>query len=148
MALWIAGEEHRWRRRIATTIIFFCMALPLAGPVGESLAGPRDSAVVAARRMAERLRAAELSGSLAGDHPERAYVAFFLGAPWFGWQDSDPSRESFRRSDADLIAVRRGSPAEARLRQDGGFEDLDGRLFADAGEFGPVHVFRRMAADR
>jgi hypothetical protein len=100
-----------------------------------------------AAELANRLARANVSGPVAGSGMlpgGRAglYVAYLLDQPWYG----DKPRAlpaDFQASGARLIIAVRGSELAGALAEDGGFADLDSRLFAgpaEAAEF-PLKAF-------
>lgn len=146
------GEPGQAAERLRSGVRRWWLAawvLPSAALLLVALAGlPRLApAGACARRLADQLKEAGVSGPIAGSAPLRGgraglYTAFFLDQPWLG-DELRPTPEGFRRSGAKLVIVNRRAPVAAELARAREFRDLDAQLFGGsaAGERFPLKVF-------
>ncbi len=134
------------RRRVCFVAIWLAAVLPLFAQAVLL----RDRAATAgnyAVNLADKMRAAEVLGSLAGSANlpggrTGLYVAFHLNQPWHG-DELHPTPETISASGAKYFLVRRGSLLAVSLATRPEFQNLDARLFrnAAAAESFPVQVF-------
>jgi hypothetical protein len=123
------GQAPRWK----IWLVALAFLLPtLARPT--TWRPPAATAGECAWRLAEKLSALGISGPVASSAQMpggRAgmYVAFHLGAPWYG-DARQASASEFETSGARLVIVNRDLPVCRDLDRDTNFVDLDGRLFA------------------
>jgi hypothetical protein len=127
-------------KRVGVPLFFVAFALPALLLLGAAIVGlPRFApACKAARQLATKLDAARMAGPVAGSALMRGgraglYTAFFLNQPWHG-DEAEPTANSFKKSGARLIIVKRDDPVVNQLESDAALISLDNRLFASASE--------------
>ncbi len=140
-------------RRLAAVLIGVCFVGPgliLARP---ALGGFNDRASACAFDFAARLKAAGVTGPVAGSglvdgSRTGLYLAYLLNQQWFGDKPA-PTGADFKNSNARLVLVRRNQPIAVELEQDKSFRDLDNKLFESAEEAAqhPLKVFENRAAE-
>jgi len=147
--LWVAtlGAAGWWLKRrnlegskAASRVVSLCFASFMTLALvwcAASLRGLPNAASRDAMELAARMRAAKLSGPIAGHalmQGGRAglYTAWSLGQPWHG-EAADPTPRGFRTSGARFAIVVRGSPLEKALEFDPGFRNLDAEIFGSSG---------------
>jgi MFS family permease len=124
-----AGPSRRWRVWLG----WACIVGPLLAQM--ILIGDRTLfAGQCAQQLADRMRAAQLVGPMAGSANlpggrTGLYVAFRLQQPWHG-DKLAPTPAEIAGSGAKYFLVRRDSPLAAQLQADSQFRDLDETLYA------------------
>jgi hypothetical protein len=131
-------------------LVGLLVALPLLAQVGLIQDRTATAGRVAAQ-LADRFRAAQLAGPLAGSANllggrTGLYLAFLLNQPWHG-DKLAPTLDEILASRARYFVVRRATPLAAQLEADARFLKLDAALFGteEAAALCPVQVFEILA---
>jgi hypothetical protein len=149
VARWAASQVPRlWPWVLALSLVAVSYALPAAVRVAIALEGIPDPASQVAMALAEKLRAAQIRGPIAGSGliaggRTGLYVAFLMNEPWYG-DEVSPTVPALKRSGARLFVIARRHPLTNQLRLEPAFKDLDGLLFSskeEAEQF-PLQVFQ------
>ncbi len=142
---WLAPEGVAVSRGRAW-LVWLLVALPLLAQVGLIQDQTATAGRVAAQ-LADRFRAAQMTGPLAGSANlpggrTGLYLAFLLNQPWHG-DKLAPTLEEITASRARYFVVRRGTSLAAQLQADARFLKLDAALFGteEAAALCPVQVF-------
>ncbi|MGC3959331.1 MAG: hypothetical protein QM813_15730 [Verrucomicrobiota bacterium] len=135
----VASRGRMW-------ILGLLVAIPLLMQVGLFQDRTATAGRVAAQ-LADRFRAAQLTGPLAGSANlpggrTGLYLAFLLQQSWHG-DKLAPTLDEIAASRARYFVVRRATPLAAQLQADARFEGLDARLFGEENTAAlcPVQVF-------
>ena len=131
-------------------LVGLLVALPLLAQVGLI----QDRTATAGRvavQLADRFRAAQIAGPLAGSANlpggrTGLYLAFLLNQPWHG-DKLAPTLEEIAASRARYFVVRRATPLAAQLQADARLGGMDAMLFGteEAAAHCPVQVFEILA---
>jgi len=130
---WWKTAAPAWIQRHGMVLVACTVILPTLGR-GWLRPGLARAAGVQAHFLAQKISETHLAGPIAGSGSLSGgrtglYVAFLLDQPWYG-DDSRVNAESFKRSGARLIIVRRENPLVMEMDPDPGYRNLDPDLFA------------------
>jgi hypothetical protein len=139
---------RRWRRGalcLGALLVLSSFALPVLPNLAAAWRG-LEAPSIAARALATRLQAAQVSGPLVGiDGKEGIYLAFFLNQPWYG-EAHHPTLAQLKAVPARLYIIPRHADLRSQLDADPTFRNLDARLFTSAAEAQhyPWSVYQRL----
>jgi hypothetical protein len=145
----LSQHLRRWRRGawcVGVLLVVSSFAFPVLTKLPKALRG-LETPGVAAHRLSTKLRAAHISGPLAGiGTKEGLYIAFFMNQPWYG-EERQPTLERIKAAPATLYVMPRHSPLFALLDEDATFRNLDALLFTSVEEAQryPWRVYQRLA---
>ena len=141
-------EWPRFPRGFALALAAVLFAFPILPRVAASLEGMPNPGGYATLDLAERLRASQITGSVAGDgllmgSRTGLYIATLLDQPWLG-DKFDVTGTDYLASGADLIIVHRQHRVNSDMEFNPAFRDLDTVLFPDKmqAEQYPLRVYQ------
>jgi hypothetical protein len=149
VARWVTSQISRFSPWVlALSLVAVSFALPAVVRVAIALEGIPDPASHVAKALAEKLRAAQIRGPIAGSGliaggRTGLYLAFLMNEPWYG-DEVSPTVAALKRSGARLFVIARRHPLTNQLKSEPVFKDLDGLLFSsreEAEQF-PLKVFQ------
>jgi len=143
------GPGHsRVSRAVALCLVATSFGISTAQRVRQVIEFP-DERFKAASRLATRLRAADLSGTVAAadlDPWRSLYLAFIMGVPWHGNRPDVQTAEDVLSSHAALIVVSRGGEIDGLLSRRSEVTDMDPLLFHSSAEArrSPLRFYRNL----
>lgn len=147
-ALATRGPAARWPRAMAQALVSASFLLAVADGFYSFAGFGEDDRYRTARALAERLREADLAGSVASvgsDLRVALFLAFLLDEPFLGNVRHAVTQAEAAESGASLLVVERGSETDRTLASAAGFRDLDDSLGSALAERS-LRLYQRTAA--
>ncbi len=131
-------QSFAWARfpsTFANILLAIFLALPVVPRLAASLEGITNPGGYATLDMVERMKAANISGTIAGDgllvgSRTGLFIAALLNEPWIG-DSPDVVGTDYLSSGADIIIVHRQHRVNSDMEFNPVFRDLDTVLFSD-----------------